>query len=165
MDRTHLLEVPSINSIDRMVVADLVTVIEGKIEDGLPIDQELAEVHQFTNGQIKYDLSAFRDYWKSMSKEEFVTELLTPAPRIIPDLSEAEILIILTKMTQTDMDNSIYYLTLLAKNTTHTADFISNLVYWPNHLGYSLDLTLEAMAKILARTPSNTIILSLFIAH
>ncbi|MEO1438135.1 MAG: hypothetical protein AAFV80_21515 [Bacteroidota bacterium] len=126
----------------------LIAVIEEKLAHQQSIDSELAQIHTLANKENTFYEATFQNYWSSISKAELIEAILRPHPPNIDNLTQEEILKILHKMTHTDIDHSTYYLNLLDQNLSYPYG-ISDLIYWPNQLGYPLDLSLEEMASIL----------------
>ena len=148
MNRTLLFEVTSYDQSNYDEVSRLISEIEEKLEDGDDVSSEIARVHIFANKENKFNEDTFRNYWTAMSKEELIEEILTPSPPKIENISQEEILLTLTKMTKTDLAHSDYYLSLLRLNSSYTHG-ISDLIFWPNELGYDLQLSIEEQARII----------------
>lgn len=148
MDRNKLLEWPGYAPSKYETVGKLISIIEGKLEDGEEVTDEIAQIHSLAGKANEFTEYTFRHYWRSISKEELIERILTPLPPEIDNLSRDEILTVLKKMTETDIKHSLYYLALLSKNSPY-AYSLSDLVYWPGRLGYPPDLSLEEMANII----------------
>lgn len=148
MIRKELFQVPPIAASNYELVSQLIDVIEEKLERGQAVHPELAQIHTLANKTNQYTANSFRNYWAAISKEELIIEILTPSPPVIEHITREEVLWVLQAMTETALDHSSYYLALLEKNTPYTSA-LSDLIYWPNELGYSLDLPLEEMARII----------------
>jgi hypothetical protein len=148
MNRDILLELPSYDASKYDEVDRLISIIEEKLEDGDDVTNEIAQIHSLADKVNEFTEDTFRYYWSSTSKEELIEEILIPYPPEIDNLTQNEILIILKKMTETDIEHSTYYLELLTKNS-HYEQSITNLVYWPNNMGYESELSLEDLARII----------------
>ena len=148
MTRKEMFQVPSINTSNYELLSQLIDSIEEKLERGQTVHQELTQIHTLANKTNQYDANSFRNYWAAMSKEELIVEILTPSPPAIEHITREEVFWVLQAMTETALEHSSYYLELLEKNTPYTSA-LSDLIYWPNELGYPLDLPLEEMARII----------------
>ena len=148
MTRKEMFQVPSINTSNYELLSQLIDSIEEKLERGQTVHQELTQIHTLANKTNQYDANSFRNYWAAMSKEELIVEILTSSPPTIEHITREEVFWVLQAMTETALEHSSYYLELLEKNTPYTFA-LSDLIYWPNELGYSLDLPLEEMARII----------------
>ncbi|WP_157630166.1 hypothetical protein [Thermonema rossianum] len=150
MDRNKLLEFPGYDASKYDEVDRLISITENKLDDGEDARDEIAQIHALVGKVNEFTEYTFRNYWRSISKEELIERILTPHPPEIDKLSRDEILLVLKKMTETEIEHSSYYLELLSKNTPY-AYSLSDLVYWPHRLGYPPDLSLEEMAGIIFR--------------
>ncbi|MCH2044178.1 MAG: hypothetical protein MK212_08535 [Saprospiraceae bacterium] len=148
MDRSKLLEVPSYDASKYDVIDQLISTIEDKLDYNEDISDEIAQVHLVANKVNQFDEDTFKNYWSAVSKEEIIEEILTPNPPRIENITQEEILQVLEKMTKLDIAHSDYYLELLCKNCAYPHS-ISDLIYWPNELGYTSDPSLEEKARIL----------------
>ncbi|MBC6461151.1 hypothetical protein, partial [Actinomadura sp. HBU206391] len=75
-----------------------------------------------------YDASAFADYWRARSLEDFATEASRPAYPRVPDITRDELVEIVRRIQAADPDMG-YFLLLLEVNVTYPA--VSDLIYWP----------------------------------
>lgn len=110
------------------------------------LDALIEEFQAFT-GKDFYDKAYFRDLHSAMSIEECAEEAATQAAEKVEDIKKEELIFIVEKIMEAD-DDANYYLNLLEKNVPHPQ--VSNLIFWPNELGYDLhhEFTAEEIVNI-----------------
>lgn len=146
MKRKNLFEEPSIDPKKVEVLTALLDDIESKIASDIAVDTEIKDFLNIAGKPSFYAQNDFETYWKAISKEEFINDALTPSTPLIEALTKEEILFILNKISTSNFAD--YYLQLLEKNTRYSYS-LSDLIFWPNELGYDLNLEKEDMAEII----------------
>lgn len=152
MNRQKLFEAPRINSINFMLLEGVLDRIELKIDHSENYEKEIEEFHKIAGKNDFYSTYNFENYWRSESKEAFLSEILIPEPPTIEDISYSEILTVLQKFEKGEIKFVSYYLKLLEKSTHYPQ--VHNLIFWPDSLGYDLHLSAESMADILLKNES-----------
>jgi hypothetical protein len=86
------------------------------------------------NAAAKSDCSLedFNAVWESTSTLNFVQGLLTPQPQRLEDITEAELLELIRRVSSGEYSEYLthYWLSLLHHNVPHPA--ISDLIFWNN---------------------------------
>ena len=102
-----------------------------RIENRRHTDDDLAEWNR--RAGVEYEEAEFRCYYGSMEIDEFVTIMLMGVPKLVPDLTYAELRTVLEAQLSATLSQpeSSYYLRWLEANLP-AAD-VSDLIYWPNH--------------------------------
>jgi hypothetical protein len=145
MLRTHLLTPPKIDPQKLKKLDPLISIVEEKLEDGLDVTAEMKAINEIANKKYQYGPEIIDRYWTAMSKEELMRQIAIPDPPEIPNITQEEIYEVIKLQTETNY--GVYYLNLLKYNTEYP--HISDLIYWPNELGYDLNLSREEMARII----------------
>ena len=109
---------------------ELYTELCRRIENRRHTDDDLAEWNR--RAGIEYEEAEFRSYYGSMEIEDFVTFMLMGVPKLVPDLTYAELRDVLEmqlSVTLSEAETS-YYLRWLEANLPGAE--VSDLIYWPN---------------------------------
>ncbi len=106
-------------------------------------EKALADLNQLLKPEKPYDFSRFQEYWAAESLEDVVLKITRRIPDV--DISHEELKTIMDKISKAE--NNDFYLDLLKKNFSYPN--LSDLIYWPNQLGYDMDLPVEKMVDII----------------
>lgn len=101
-----------------------------RIENRRHTDDDLAEWNR--RAGVGYEEAEFRSYYGSMEIEDFVTIMLMGVPRLVADLTYAELRDVLEMQLSATLSEAelSYYLRWLDANLPGAN--VSDLIYWPN---------------------------------
>lgn len=147
MKRENLFKQPTINQLKFKQLQKLLETIVEKIDDNLDVTKDIHLFHEIAGKDDFYNLYSFENYWRASEADEFINEILLPEAPKITNITLEEILQIIKKIGTGEIIFVRYYINLLTKNTQYP--YVHDLIFWPNTLGYDLDIEAEKVAKII----------------